>query len=96
MDILADYTTINLTKRKSHLLIVPNHFQVSNETFVVDVLDTFPMIRVAVAYITPEGERITSFPADLNYVRCLILEYTSTTHSLVKSLICSLARKMYP
>jgi adenylosuccinate synthase len=32
------------------------------------VLDTFPTIRVAVAYVTPDGEKLTSFPADLNLV----------------------------
>ena len=36
--------------------------------FLVDVLDTFSIIRVATAYITPDGERITSFPADLSLV----------------------------
>lgn len=32
----------------------------------LDVFDTFPTIRVAVAYITPQGEKITTFPADLS------------------------------
>ena len=36
--------------------------------FLVDVLDTFPTIRVAVAYVTPAGEKLTSFPADLSLV----------------------------
>lgn len=34
------------------------------------MLDSFPVIRVATAYITPEGKTLTSFPADLS------LDYT--------------------
>lgn len=34
----------------------------------VDVLDTFPTIRVAVAYVTRDGKKLTSFPADLSLV----------------------------
>jgi adenylosuccinate synthase len=34
----------------------------------LDVLDTFPVLKVAVAYKTPEGEEIDHFPADLGYL----------------------------
>ncbi|KAL6717572.1 Adenylosuccinate synthase [Lecanora helva] len=46
-----------------------NHYTSINLT-KLDVLDTFPMIRVATAYITPGGDRLTTFPADLG------LDYT--------------------
>lgn len=41
----------------------------SDYLFLVDVLDTFPTIRVATAFVTPDGEKLTSFPADLSLVR---------------------------
>ncbi|CAD6586260.1 MAG: hypothetical protein ASARMPRED_002486 [Alectoria sarmentosa] len=46
-----------------------NHYTSINLT-KLDVLDSFPVIRVATAYITPEGKTLTSFPADLS------LDYT--------------------
>ncbi|KAI3331564.1 adenylosuccinate synthetase [Xylariaceae sp. AK1471] len=51
-----------------------NYYTTINLT-KLDVLDTFPTIRVAVAYITPDGERITSFPADLNFLAKCTPEY---------------------
>ncbi|KAI0509270.1 adenylosuccinate synthetase [Xylaria bambusicola] len=51
-----------------------NYYTTLNLT-KLDVLDTFPTIQVAVAYITPDGERITSFPADLNYLDKCTPEY---------------------
>lgn len=42
----------------------------------MDVLDTFPIIRVATAYITPEGnKKVTTFPADLNELEKYTVEY---------------------
>ncbi|KAL9104300.1 MAG: hypothetical protein Q9163_000741 [Psora crenata] len=41
----------------------------------VDVLDTFPTIRVAVAYVTNDGEKLTSFPADLSLLDKCTPEY---------------------
>lgn len=38
----------------------------------VDVLDSFETIRVAAAYVTPDGEKLKSFPANLRLVRNLI------------------------
>ena len=32
----------------------------------LDVLDSFPLIQVAIAYITPRGERLEFYPDDLN------------------------------
>ncbi|KAI1815499.1 adenylosuccinate synthetase [Poronia punctata] len=51
-----------------------NYYTTINLT-KLDVLDTFATIRVAVAYITPDGERITSFPADLNFLEKCTPEY---------------------
>lgn len=63
----ADYTSINLTKRECSGLR-PWHAPEADSKVLVDVLDTFPTIRVAVAYVTPAGEKLTSFPADLSLV----------------------------
>ena len=63
----ADYTSFNLTKREYFELHLW-HASEADFMFLVDVLDTFPTIRVAVAYVTPGGERLTSFPADLSIV----------------------------
>ena len=41
----------------------------------LDVLDTFPSIKVAIAYVTSKGERLTSFPADLNLLEKCTVEY---------------------
>ena len=41
----------------------------------LDVLDTFPLIRVAVAYCTSNGEKLTSFPADLSLLDNCTVEY---------------------
>ena len=41
----------------------------------LDVLDTFPLIRVAVAYCTSNGEKLTSFPADLSLLDKCTVEY---------------------
>ena len=62
-----DYTSINLTKREYFGLLL-RHAPDANSKFSVDVLDTFTTIRVAVAYITPDGEKLTTFPADLSLV----------------------------
>ncbi|KAI1771937.1 adenylosuccinate synthetase [Hypoxylon cercidicola] len=51
-----------------------NHYTSFNLT-KLDVLDTFPTIRVGVAYITPSGERLTSFPADLSLLENCEVEY---------------------
>ncbi|EFX00192.1 adenylosuccinate synthetase [Grosmannia clavigera kw1407] len=51
-----------------------NHYTMINLT-KLDVLDTFPIIRVATAYITPEGEKVTTFPADLNELEKYTVEY---------------------
>jgi len=51
-----------------------NHYTAINLT-KLDVLDTFPTIRVATAYITPDGEKLTSFPADLNLLEKCTAEY---------------------
>ncbi|KAI1822802.1 adenylosuccinate synthetase [Xylaria intraflava] len=51
-----------------------NYYTTLNLT-KLDVLDTFPTIRVAVAYITPSGERLTSFPADLDFLAKCTPEY---------------------
>lgn len=63
----ADYTSINLTKREC-FGFRPWHAPEADSKVLVDVLDTFPTIRVAVAYVTPAGEKLTSFPADLSLV----------------------------
>ncbi len=41
----------------------------------LDVLDTFSSIRVAVAYCTANGEKLTSFPADLSLLDQYTVEY---------------------
>lgn len=41
----------------------------------LDVLDTFPSIRVGVAYCTANGEKFTSFPADLSVLDKCTVEY---------------------
>ena len=51
-----------------------NHYTSLNLT-KLDVLDSFPIIQVAVAYITPEGEKLTSFPADLSLLDKCTVEY---------------------
>ncbi|KAK5993562.1 Adenylosuccinate synthetase [Cladobotryum mycophilum] len=51
-----------------------NHYTSLNLT-KLDVLDTFPIIRVGVAYITPDGEKLTSFPADLSLLEKCTVEY---------------------
>ncbi|KAI1768211.1 adenylosuccinate synthetase [Hypoxylon sp. FL1150] len=51
-----------------------NHYTTFNLT-KLDVLDSFPTIRVGVAYITPNGERLTSFPADLSLLEKCEVEY---------------------
>ncbi|KAH8900953.1 P-loop containing nucleoside triphosphate hydrolase protein [Thozetella sp. PMI_491] len=52
-----------------------NHYTSTNLT-KLDVLDTFPTIRVATAYITPDKEKLTSFPADLSLLEKCTVEYT--------------------
>ncbi|KAG5949367.1 hypothetical protein E4U53_005910 [Claviceps sorghi] len=44
-----------------------NHYTLLNLT-KLDVLDTFPTIKVAVAYKSPEGQELDYFPADLGYL----------------------------
>jgi adenylosuccinate synthase len=51
-----------------------NHYTSINLT-KLDVLDTFKTIRVGTAYVTPEGEKLTSFPADLNLLGKCTVEY---------------------
>lgn len=51
-----------------------NHYTSINLT-KLDVLDTFPTIRVATAYVTPDGEKLTSFPADLSVLEKCTVEY---------------------
>ena len=41
----------------------------------LDVLDSFATIRVAVAYCTTDGEKLTSFPADLSLLENCTVEY---------------------
>lgn len=63
-----------------------NHYTALNLT-KLDILDTFPELKVAIAYIHPETkERIESFPADLALLEKCDIEYktlagwnTSTT-----------------
>lgn len=56
-----------MTKREYFGLLLC-HAPDADSKFLVDVLDTFTTIRVAVAYVTPDGEKLTSFPADLSLV----------------------------
>lgn len=51
-----------------------NHYTSINLT-KLDVLDTFPTILVATAYITPGGGKLTSFPADLSLLEKCTVEY---------------------
>ncbi len=44
-----------------------NHYTALNLT-KLDVLDTFPVLKVAVAYKSPEGEELDYFPADLAFL----------------------------
>ncbi|KAG5985880.1 hypothetical protein E4U54_005748 [Claviceps lovelessii] len=44
-----------------------NHYTLLNLT-KLDVLDTFPTIKVAIAYKSPEGKELDYFPADLGYL----------------------------
>ncbi|KAL1895700.1 Adenylosuccinate synthase [Sporothrix stenoceras] len=52
-----------------------NHYTTINLT-KLDVLDTFPTIRVATAYITPDGQKRSTFPADLGELETYEVEYT--------------------
>ncbi|CAK7225234.1 Adenylosuccinate synthase [Sporothrix eucalyptigena] len=52
-----------------------NHYTTINLT-KLDVLDTFPTIRVATGYITPDGQKVTTFPADLGELEKYEVEYT--------------------
>lgn len=63
----GEYTSINLTKREYFGLHIW-HAPEADSKFSLDVLDTFPTIRVAVAYVTPDGGKLTSFPADLSLI----------------------------
>ncbi|ROW14610.1 hypothetical protein VPNG_03143 [Cytospora leucostoma] len=51
-----------------------NHYTSLNLT-KLDVLDSFETIRVGVAYITADGQRLTSFPADLSLLENCTVEY---------------------
>ena len=51
-----------------------NHYTSLNLT-KLDVLDTFSTIQVAVAYMSPDGEKLTSFPADLNILNNCTVQY---------------------
>lgn len=51
-----------------------NHYTALNLT-KLDVLDTFSTIQVAVAYIGPDGEKLTTFPADLNILNSCKVQY---------------------
>ncbi|TWU73714.1 hypothetical protein ED733_005106 [Metarhizium rileyi] len=51
-----------------------NYYTLLNLT-KLDVLDTFPIIKVAVAYKSPEGEEIDYFPADLGYLETCEVVY---------------------
>ncbi|CAK7212313.1 Adenylosuccinate synthase [Sporothrix curviconia] len=52
-----------------------NHYTTINLT-KLDVLDTFPTIRVATAYITPDGKKVTTFPSSLEELATYEVEYT--------------------
>ena len=41
----------------------------------LDVLDSFPTIQLAVAYLTPEGKRLEMFPDDPNLLERCNVEY---------------------
>ena len=51
-----------------------NYYTTINLT-KLDVLDTFTVVRVAVAYHTSTGERLTTFPADLSLLDKCTVEY---------------------
>lgn len=53
-------------------LWIENHRRGTNMLTELDVLDTFPTLKVAVAYKDPEtGKELEYFPADLGYLeRC--------------------------
>lgn len=51
-----------------------NHYTSINLT-KLDVLDTFLLIRVAVAYHTSTGEKLTTWPADLSLLHKCTVEY---------------------
>ena len=53
------------------------------------MLDTFSTIRVAVAYVTLEGEKLSSFPADLSIVS------GSSWRFMFPCLLRNVARQMY-
>lgn len=64
-----------------------NHYTVLNLT-KLDVLDSFPLIKVAVAYKSPEGTELDYFPADLALLEKCDVVYkefegwqTPTTHA---------------
>jgi hypothetical protein len=53
-----------------------NSYSVLNVT-KLDVLDAFPTIKVATAYIHPDtGDKLESFPADLDLLSRVKVEYT--------------------
>lgn len=52
-----------------------NHYTTINLT-KLDVLDTFPTIRVATGYIAPDGTKRNTFPADLGELETYEVEYT--------------------
>lgn len=60
----------------------------------LDVLDTFPTLKVAVAYKDPEtGKELEYFPADLGYLeRCGVVyrefEGWQTPTTAVKKFVC--------
>jgi len=52
-----------------------NHYDVLNVT-KLDVLDTFPIIKIATGYIHPDtGEKLESFPADLDVLGRVKVDY---------------------
>ena len=61
----------------------------------LDVLDTFPVLKVAVAYKDPEtGNELDYFPADLGYLeKCEVVykefEGWQTSTTAVKTFVCS-------
>jgi adenylosuccinate synthase len=55
-----------------------NHYT-SLKLIKLDVLDMFSTIRVAVAYVTPGGEKLTSSPAALNLLSQCTIEHVDFT-----------------
>ena len=52
-----------------------NHYTALNIT-KLDVLDTFPIIKVAIGYTDPAtGEKLESFPASLDVLERVEVEY---------------------